>query len=53
MRKIKAYLSIGNSDGKEITIEVEDNATNEEIDEMVQDWANQYIAYGWSETKGA
>ena len=49
MRKIKAYLSIGFVNDQTITFEVEDNATDEEIEDMVQDWANEHIDYGWYE----
>jgi hypothetical protein len=51
MRVIKVKLSIGyptatHSD----TIEVEDDATEEEIDDAAQEWAQNYIDIGWSES---
>lgn len=46
--EIKAILSIGYPTAKHTgIIEVDDNATDEDIDEEVQIWANNYIDIGW------
>lgn len=52
MRKIKVMLSIGfpNAAHQE-EIEVEDNATENEIWADVEAWANNYISYGWEESE--
>jgi hypothetical protein len=52
--KIKVHLSIGyvnaNHDGV-LTVEVDDDATDDEIQEaadlICEDWANNFIEYGW------
>ena len=50
MRKIYASLGIGISNASQNDeLEVDDDATDEEIDEAVRDWANNYIDYGWSD----
>lgn len=53
MKEIKAYLTIGYpaAQRREL-IEMEDDATGEEIDEAVKEWAWEYIEYGWREDKG-
>lgn len=30
-------------------IEVEDNASDDEIDEAVSDWVHNYVSWGWSD----
>lgn len=52
--KIKAHLSIGlvAAQRTTLTIRVDDDATDEEIrevaDEATEEWAENYIEYGWS-----
>jgi hypothetical protein len=50
VRRIKVSLSIGfaNATHRDV-IEVEDDATEEDIDETIQQWASNYISIGWSE----
>lgn len=50
MREIKVYLSIGYPGAaREDVLEFEDDATEEEIDGIVQEWANDFISIGWRE----
>lgn len=50
MRRIKVSLSIGYlATTQKDVIEVEDAATEDEIDETVQDWVQNYISVSWSE----
>ena len=46
MRTIELKLSIARHRD---TMEVEDDATDDEIDEIVNDWANNFIEYSWKE----
>ncbi len=53
MKTIYLHLSIGLSIGfptatRDDELEIEDDATEEEIEETVRDWANNYIEYSWS-----
>jgi hypothetical protein len=50
MREIEVSLSIGfpTATHKD-KIEVEDDATNEEISQAAEEWAWGYIDIGWSE----
>jgi len=46
--KIKVYLSIGFYDSiREEVLELDDGVTDEEIEEEVRDWKNNYIEWGW------
>ena len=49
VKKVQFYLGIGypGADHKEI-VEFEDNVTDEEIDEYLNEWASNYIDYGWN-----
>jgi hypothetical protein len=50
MRKIECVLETGYVGGtRKGVIEVEDDATDSEIDEAVNDWAHKYLSWGWSE----
>lgn len=50
MRKIKVYVNTGFVNAKhEETFEVEDDTTDEELDEMVEDFLNNCIEYGYYE----
>lgn len=50
MRRIKVSLSIGYPTAtRRDVLEVEDGATDEEIQETAEEWANQYIDFGWEE----
>lgn len=53
--QVKVHLSIGYANAGHddiLELEVDDDATQEDIDkqvdEMVNDWANNYIDLGWS-----
>ena len=50
MRKIQVYLQVGlaGCDRNE-TLEVDEDLSDDEISEIVQDWAYNYIDYGWRE----
>ena len=48
MKSITLYVESGYADYYK-TIEVPDNTTDEELDEMAQEFMNDYICYGWSE----
>ena len=50
MKTIYCNLSIGYG-SREDEIEVEDDATEDEIQEVVKEWAMNYVEWGWSETK--
>ena len=52
MRTIYMYLSIGfpTADHRD-EMEVEDDTTDDEIDQMVQEWTANYIEFGWSDQK--
>ena len=53
MRKIKVIIDTGFAGGiHEDELEVEDNATDEEIEEEVQDVVFNYISYSWKEREG-
>lgn len=50
MRKIKVKLTIGIGNAFHTgTIEVEDEATDEDIQDAADQWANNYIDVSWSE----
>ena len=52
MRTIYLHLGIGFAGANHSDeIEVEDDATDAEIDEICQEWADNYINYGWSDEK--
>ena len=52
MKKIYVHLSIGFPTAcHDDELEIEDDATEEEISEMVAEWAGNYIEYSWSEEK--
>ena len=49
MKTIYMHLSIGYPTAEHNDeIEVEDDASDEEIDKQVQDWADNYIETSWS-----
>ena len=50
MRSVTLYVESGyvSADYYE-TIEVPDDTTDEELDEMAQDFMNYHIEWGWSE----
>lgn len=49
MMVIDVYLTIGypGADHKD-ELEVEDDATDDQIDQEVSEWAHNYIEFGWS-----
>ena len=50
MRKITCVLDTGFSGcTHKTTIKVEDDATDEDIDEIVQEWALERVSWSWSE----
>lgn len=50
MRKIHCVLETGFVGTKrEGVIEVEDDATEEDIEAAVQEWALNFVSWGWSE----
>ncbi len=52
MKTIHVHLSIGfPTASREDELEVEDDATEDEIEEVVREWANNYIEFGWSAEK--
>jgi hypothetical protein len=52
VRTISVYLSIGYSGAeREDTLEIDDDASEDQIEEMVRDWAYDYINWGWQEDK--
>ncbi len=52
MRTIYVHLSIGYPTAvRDDEIEVEDDATDEQIDQDVQEWAGNYIETSWSAEK--
>jgi len=52
MRKIKCYCHNGFAgEMKEGIVEIEDNATEEDIEQEFQDWVNNNIDMGWYEIK--
>ena len=48
MKSITLYVESGYADYYK-TIEVPDDTTNEELDEMAQEFRNNYIEWGWFE----
>lgn len=47
--KVNVTLSIGYPSAQhEDVLELDDNVTDAEIDQEVQDWANNYIEIDWS-----
>jgi hypothetical protein len=51
MKKIQWYLTIGYPTAdRSGEIEVNENATDEEIEEIVCEEANNYIEWGWSKS---
>ena len=49
-RKVKVFLTTGFAGAKhEDVLEVEDDATEEEIMRYVQEWASNYIDMGYEE----
>ena len=52
MKTIYVSLSIGYQTAThEDEIEVEDDATDEDKDQVLQDWAANYVETSWSDTK--
>ena len=52
MRTIYLHLDIGFAGAShKDKIEVEDDTSDEEIDDICEEWANNYIDYGWSDEK--
>ena len=52
MKTIYTTLSIGLAGAvQRDELEVPDEASEDEIQEIVKDWANNYIDFGWSEEK--
>lgn len=52
MKTIYVHLSIGYPTAcHDDELEVPDDATEEEIDEIVSEWAHNYIEYSWREDK--
>jgi hypothetical protein len=52
MKTIYMHLSIGYpTASKSEELEVEDDATEEEIDQQVKEWTDNYIEWGWSTEK--
>ena len=49
VRQITAHLSIGLQADRREEIEVADDATTEDINDAVREWANNYIEYSWEE----
>lgn len=50
MRTIEVNLSIGYpTANRQDTLEVDDDATEEQVEEIVREWANNYIEYYWVE----
>ena len=50
MRSITLYVETGFVGGDYYeTIEVPDNTTDEELNEMSQEFMEEHISYGWSE----
>lgn len=47
MRTLKVHLSIGLMADRNETIEVEDTASIEDIEDEVRQWAQNYIEYSW------
>ena len=53
MRSITLYVDTGFACGDYYEdIEVPDNTTDEELNEMAQAFMEEYISYGWSENEG-
>lgn len=52
MKKIKLFVDTGwaGCDHEEI-VEVNDNITEEELDEMAEDFRSECISYGWCEVE--
>ena len=48
MKSITLYVESGYADYYK-TIEVPDDTTNEELDEMAQEFRNNHIEWGWFE----
>ncbi len=52
MRTLKIYLTIGFPGAMHRDeIEVEDDATEEQIEEEVRDWAMNHVEWGWTEVR--
>lgn len=52
MKKIKAYANYGFvGTNREKIIEVDDDATEEEINELIWEWAADYVYTDWEEVK--
>jgi hypothetical protein len=49
MRVINWSLSIGLRQKQEGTLEVNDNATDDEIEEMVHDTVMEFVEFSWKE----
>lgn len=50
MRTIKIWLTIGYPGAdRKWEVEIEDNMTTEEIEDLVREEAHEYIEYGWNE----
>lgn len=47
MRTIKINLTIGLAADRELEVEVEDDATDEEIEVIVREEAHNYIEWSW------
>jgi len=53
MRKIAVYLSIGYPTAEHrATLVIEDDLSEEDVEREVQDWAYNFIDYGWEEVDG-
>ena len=52
MRKIKAYAEYGFcGTDREYIMEVDDDTTDEEIDDLIWEWATSYVSTEWEEIK--
>lgn len=50
MRKIEVTLTIGFPGAQRRgTLEVEDDATDDDIEVLVEEWADQYVEFYWRE----
>lgn len=52
MKKIEFYLGIGYANAEHIEIlEFDDDVSEEEIDQTLEDWSNNYIEISWNEVE--
>lgn len=49
MKKVKVTLSIDTMNDRTAVIEVDDHATEGEIDKAAQGWADNYVSIWWQE----